>query len=169
MRRCKSIDYSPENSIPDSELLVRLLCTPLYYNKETQQVNPDAFDLRLLGADKSKGEEYVSLISKINCDDSTFESELLQLGYKIWDSKSNESNRYCGYGSFLCGIARGISDKIEIMPLNGPNERHRGLFYVKNDDEYYKGPLPKDDPKIVNMLSLLAEMLEDGLTIVEPE
>lgn len=47
------------NSIENSETLLRLLCSPQYYNEELNIVNPDAFDLRMLPS--GKPESFVSL------------------------------------------------------------------------------------------------------------
>lgn len=45
--------------IDDEERLLRLLCSPKYFNKELNLVNADAFDLRTLR--DGELEEYVSL------------------------------------------------------------------------------------------------------------
>ena len=57
MRTTPEIDYDADK-IGSEETLIRLLCSPLFYNEQTKQVNIDAFDLRMLG---KRPETYVSL------------------------------------------------------------------------------------------------------------
>ena len=57
MRRDKKIDYSAE-SIADDEVIMRLLCSPLYYDETTGQVNIDAFDLRMMGRLQDQPEHF---------------------------------------------------------------------------------------------------------------
>ena len=148
------------DSIKDDETLIRLLCSPLFYNKETNIVNIDAFDLRMFKSGKL--EKYVSLARP-----SCFESEdalskyLSEKGYVIWDDKKNEENFYSAYGLFNCKEAREVHEMIEINPLIGTDITHIGLFYKNSDGGYYCGPLPKtDNPDILEVLSDLADLLE---------
>lgn len=158
----KLIDYTGE-SVAESELLVRLLCSPLYYNEATNQVNPDAFDLRLLGPQRDKKEQYVSLIRREKCIDEDDFCSALEVGYDIWDKKTWEDNSYYGYGTFVCKDALSVNDIIEIWPLAKSKEHHVGMFYAKSSDEYYEGPLPKDDPEILEMLVDLSDLIADTI------
>lgn len=158
----KQIDYTGEGVL-GSELLVRLLCSPLYYNTTTNQVNPDVFDLRMLGPKRDNKETYVSLIRKEKCIDEAEFYSVLEVGYDIWDKKSWENNSYYGYGTFVCQDALSVKDIIEIWPLVRSKEHHVGLFYAKSNDEYYEGPLPKDDPEILEMLVDLSDLIANSI------
>ncbi|MCQ2082450.1 MAG: hypothetical protein MJZ11_12400 [Lachnospiraceae bacterium] len=149
----------PNLSLPlicSEESLIRLLCSPWYYDENKKCVNPDAFDLRVL---QSGLEEFVSLGRFTGFENETDIKEFLfGLGPKIW--KKDNSNSYWGYGTFKCGDALEVNDKIEIHPLQNSKSHHVGMFYKKSDNEYYRGPLPKDDIEILEMLSDLADLLE---------
>ena len=162
MRRDKAIDYTA-GSINDDEKLIRLLCSPLQYDKTTHQVSVDAFDLRLLGKNGDNPEPYTSLI---RCKCFSKEEDLvkyLYLGYRIWDDKPSETNTYYGYATFLCADARAVSPIIEIWPLKGDKPVHIGMFFVQDEYRYYKGPLPKSDPVILEMLGDLSELIADSI------
>lgn len=160
MRTHKEIDTST-GCVDGTVSLIRLLCTPLYYNEMTRQVNPDAFDLRLTGKNHDQKETFVSLIRRDKFDDDESFLSALEVGYVIWDKKPWETNRYYGYGTFVCQEALAVNDMIEIWPLLQSKEYHVGMFYAKSDDEYYSGPLPKDNPDILEMLSDLADLISD--------
>ncbi|MBO4772721.1 MAG: hypothetical protein J5595_09295 [Bacteroidales bacterium] len=155
MRTSDEIDYN-EGKVSDEETLIRLLCSPLFYNEQTHQVNLDAFDLRMLG---KRPETYVSLGRKKFLDTEAQFNTFLQKGFQIWNPKKKD--KYYGYGEFMCAEALSISPKIEINPLKGNDQSHIGMFYAKDENQYYSGPLPKHDPEILEMLSDLAAMLSD--------
>ena len=48
MRSDKKIDQQG-TPVDGDEILIRLLCSPLQYDKVTRQVSIDAFDLRMMG------------------------------------------------------------------------------------------------------------------------
>ena len=155
MRTSDEIDYNGEKVL-DDETLIRLLCSPLFYNEQTHQVNLDAFDLRMLG---KRPETYVSLGRKKEFDTETQFNTFLQKGFLIWNPKKKD--KYYGYGEFLCTDALSVSKRIEINPLKGNDKSHIGMFYAKDENNYYSGPLPKNDPEILEMLSDLAAILSD--------
>lgn len=164
MRDDKKIDHEAE-PIGGDEKMLRLLCSPLQYDETTGLVSVDAFDLRLLGRNKDNPEHFASL-GRCCClaSEEKFYN-YLKLGYKVWDDKSWESNRYYGYGTFLCADALAVSPIIEIWPLHGDKPEHIGLFYAQDENHYYHGPLPKSEPAILEMLSDLSELIAD--TIVQ--
>lgn len=153
----KIIDWETD-SIGDDETLVRLLCSPLYFNEELKTVNADAFDLRVLKS--GKNEEYVSL-ARIQAfeGEEKFDEYLATRGYKIWDDKADE-NYYYGYGTFNCKDAKEVHSMIEINPLLCKDKSHIGLFYKHPSGGYYLGPLPKTNPEILEVLSDLADLLK---------
>ncbi|MBR5972921.1 MAG: hypothetical protein IK017_09775 [Paludibacteraceae bacterium] len=154
----KDIDAAA-HPIEGEETLARLLCSPLYFNEKSKKTNPDAFDLRILPSGSL--EEYVSLarIQKFVSDEE-FNEYLATTGYKIWDDKQNDNNKYYGYGLFNCKEAREVHEMIEINPLTGKNKSHVGLFYKHSSGGYYCGPLPKTDPTILEVLSDMADLLD---------
>ena len=159
MRTDKKIDYLSER-IADDEVLLRLLCSPLYYDETTGQVNVDAFDLRMMGRTQDQPEHFASVGRDSKFKDDEERQHYIQLGYSIWNDKDWESNTYYGYGTFVAGEARAINNRIELWPLQNSAPYHIGLFYAASCDEYFKGPLPKEDPEILAMLSDLAELIE---------
>jgi len=161
MRTSTDIDYDADK-IDIEETLIRLLCSPLYYNEQTKQVNIDAFDLRMLG---KYPETYVSLGRESKLEFKDQFKHFLEKGYQIWNAK--KKNKYFGYGEFECSQAVSISSKIEINPLKGNDKAHVGMFYAKNDSEYYAGPLPKNNPEILEMLYDLAQMLSKRVTKIQ--
>lgn len=163
MRSDKKIDLQG-TPVAGDEVLIRLLCSPLHYDKETQQVSIDAFDLRMLGKNHDNPEHYASLGRSSAFADKEESLEYLQKGYFIWDDKDGEENEYYGHGTFLCEKAIAISDLIEIHPLKGVPS-HIGMFYAKNENEYYKGPLPKENIEVFEMLSDLADLINDTVTV----
>lgn len=158
MRTTPEIDYDADK-IGSEETLIRLLCSPLFYNEQTKQVNIDAFDLRMLG---KRPETYVSLGRKSELLDEDKYKQFLEKGFRIWNAK--KTDKYYGYGEFQCSQALSISDAIEINPLKGDDKAHVGMFYAKNDKEYFAGPLPKNNPEILEMLYDLAQMLSNKIT-----
>lgn len=162
MRTHKKIDSTAE-CVVGTEALVRLLCTPLYYNEKTHQVSPDTFDLRLMGKNQDQKEDFVSLFRRNKLDSEESFHSALQVGYSVWDNKSWETNSYYGYGTFFCQEALIINDMIEIWPLVQSKDYHIGMFYAKSDEEYYSGPLPKDNPVILEMLSDLADLIAESV------
>lgn len=154
---CKKID-SEGIPVSDKETLIRLLCSPQYYNEDMNIVNPDAFDLRILNS--GDYECFVSL-GRVNGFQSQDDVDwyLSSMGYKIWDDKCDSENHYYGYGTFECGDAREVHNMIEIHPLTG-SKSHIGLFYRHPDGGFYSGPLPKSDPEILEMLSDLSDLLD---------
>ena len=163
MREEDFIDNSAA-AIEGKEELIRLLCSPLYYDEETQQVNVDAFDLRIF---RKKGvlvpESYVSLGRMRMMADEKALNDYLQLGYIIWKDKHKVNDYYSAYGIFVCQCALQISNMIKIHPLKNSKLNHIGLFYVKSDNEYYKGPLPKNDVGVLEALTGLASLLEERI------
>lgn len=153
------IDHSA-SAVVGEERLVRLLCSPLYYDKETGIVNPDAFDLRMLGRNKDVPETYASLGRKLYLDTKEKFDEYVAYGYKIKWPEYDPQNVYVGYGEFLCGKALQVHDMVKIYPLNGGVPYHIGLFYAKSDGTFYKGPLPKTDAEILEVLSDLSDLLD---------
>lgn len=160
-RNSKKIDYEA-SPIGDEECLVRLLSSPLCYDKETNQVTVDAFDLRLLGRKEPYQEEQFASLSRrdLFADQSEFEA-YLPIGFRIWDDKEGCDQQYYGHSTFVCGDAKAISPIIEIHPIKGNDPKHAGVFYVKSDTEYYRGPLPKDDDNILEVLTDLSALLVD--------
>lgn len=154
----KEIDREAQ-PIGDKEKLIRLLCSPRYFNETLHLVNIDAFDLRVLPSGAL--EEYVSL-ARISAFSS--EGELVKYlstqGYKMWTDKPQDENDYYGYGTFNSQDAREVHSMIEINPLTGKNKTHIGLFYKHPMGGYYRGPLPKSNPEILEVLSDLADLLE---------
>lgn len=163
MRSNKKID--PQGTpVEGDEILVRLLCSPLQYDRETQQVSIDAFDLRMMGRNHDNPEHFASLGRKNAFADEEEFMEYLQKGYSIWNDKDWEDNEYYGYGIFLCKDARAVSDIVEILPLKGAAQ-HIGMFFAKDEDEYFKGPLPKENPDILEMLSDLSDLINDSVVV----
>lgn len=76
MRTSPEIDYDADK-IGSEETLIRLLCSPLYYNEQTKQVNIDAFDLRMIG---KRPESYVSLGRKSKFIDEDKKKNFLKRG-----------------------------------------------------------------------------------------
>lgn len=154
----KVIDVTA-NPIDDGETLARLLCSPLYFDETSKIVNLDAFDLRRLPSGDL--EEYVSLARIQNFDSKEgFNEYLATKGYEIWDDKQNDNNKYYGYGRFNCKEAREVHEMIVINPLIGKNKSHVGLFYKHSSGGYYCGPLPKEDPTVLEVLHDLSSLLE---------
>lgn len=146
------------NPIGNDETLVRLLCSPRYFNMEVNSVNIDAFDLRILKSGDL--EEFVSLARiKAFSNDNELSKYLATRGYKIWDDKPKDENNYYGYGIFNCKDAKEVHSMIEINPLIGNDKTHIGLFYRHPSGGYYCGPLPKTDIEILEVLSDLADLL----------
>ena len=147
-------------AVEDDERLVRLLCSPLYYDRQTGMVSPDAFDLRILGKNKDKPESYVSLGRMLYLDSKEKFDGYVANGNKIKWPAHNPKNVFAGYGMFLCGDARDVHEMVRVHPLKGSKEFHIGLFYVKADGTLYEGPLPKTDADVLEMLADLADLLE---------
>lgn len=143
--------------IENSETLLRLLCSPQYYNEALNVVNPDAFDLRMLSSDRP--EDYVSLGRKIYLDAEESIDDYIQFGYRIKWPVFNPPNQYTAYGEFNCEDAREVHQMVEIKTLKKGPAWHVGLYYAKPNGEYYAGPLPKTDPEILDVLSSLADLL----------
>ncbi len=164
MRSDKKID--PQGTpVGEDEVLIRLLCSPLQYDKETKQVSIDAFDLRMMGKNHDNPEHYASLGRRSAFADEEDEfQEYLQKGYSIWNDKEWEENEYYGYGTFRCKDALDVSNMVEIHPLKGAAQ-HIGMYYEKNEDEYYKGPLPKENLEVFEMLSDLADLINDTVVV----
>jgi len=163
MRNDKKID--PQGTpVEGDEVLIRLLCSPLQYDKDTRQVSIDAFDLRMMGKNHDNPEHFASLGRRTAFTDEDEFQEYLQKGYSIWDDKDWEVNEYYGYGTFLCKDALDVSGMVGIHPLKGVAQ-HIGMFFAKNEDEYYKGPLPKENLEVFEMLSDLAGLISDTVTV----
>lgn len=141
-------------NIENSETLLRLLCSPLYFNEVLGIVNPDAFDLRMLPSGEL--EDFVSLGRKKYFDTEEKFNNYIQFGHRITWPVFNPPNQYTAYGEFNCEDAKEVNQMVKIQLLN---KGHVGLYYVKQDGEYYKGPLPKTDPEILDMLTNLADLL----------
>lgn len=159
MRTDKAIDYQAP-AIVDNEVLIRLLCSPLYYDETTGQINVDAFDLRMLGRLQNQPEHYASIGRDMKFANDDERQRFLQGGYAIWDDKDWNPNSYFGHCIIHAGEARAVSDRIEFWPLKGGADYHIGLFYAKSFAQYFKGPLPKEKPEILAMLAELAELAE---------
>lgn len=153
----KQIDSTAE-SIKNEETLVRLLCSPSYYDEKTGLVNPDAFDLRILPS--GKPEEYVSLQRLKMCPSGDeMNQKFCHLGHIIWDEKGG-NDCFWGYGDFNCGDAREVHEMVEINPLKGHDKSHIGLCYKHPKGGYYVGPLPKsENDNLLEILSDLADLL----------
>lgn len=163
MRSDKKID--PQGCpVEGDEILYRMLCSPLQYDRETLQVSIDAFDLRMMGENHDNPEHFASLGRESSFADEDEFMKFLQKGYSIWDDKEWEENEFYGYGSFCCKDALATNEMVEIHPLKGAAQ-HIGMFFAKNEDEYYKGPLPKDKLEILEMLSDLAGLINDSVVI----
>jgi hypothetical protein len=164
MRNCKEIDYKAE-PIKKGDLLIRLLCSPLYYDKITHIVSAEAFNLRMMGKDKTVKEQYASLGHKENLEKEGKCEGFLQIGYHVCDDKEWEENEYSAFGIFRCEDACKVNPNcVEIHPLLGDNKGHVGLFYAKDENEYYKGPLPTNDVEILEMLNDLSALIADTIT-----
>lgn len=163
MRTDMKID-SQGTPVDGDEMLIRLLCSPLQYDKETRQVSIDAFNLRMMGKNHDNPEHFASLGRRTAFGGEDEFMEYLQKGYSIWNDKEWEENEYYGHGTFLCKDALTTSEMVEIHPLKGAAQ-HIGMFYAKNDDEYYKGPLPKDQLDVFEMLSDLAGLISDTVVV----
>lgn len=161
MRKDDDIDYKAQ-AIGDEESMIRLLCSPQYYDKETHIVSAETFNLRLFK--NNVPETYVSLgREEVMVKDGTL-SDFLHKGYRIWGNRKNNPNEYTAYGKFCTGEARMVNENIiEINPLIGDDKGHVGMFYIKSEDEYYKGPLPTDDAEIAGMLYDLADMIAETI------
>ena len=94
MRTDHEIDYDAEK-VGKKEMLIRLLCSPLYYDEQTCQVNIDAFDLRMLG---KSPETYVSIGRKSKLETEEKFKNFIEKGYRIWNTKKKD--KYYGYGVF---------------------------------------------------------------------
>ena len=159
------IDLEETHSVSDDETLIRLLCSPQYYDEEQGIVNPDAFDLRMLGKNKDKPEPFVSLGRKVFLATKEQMDDYLSFGNRIKWPEHSPSNSFIGYGEFLCGDAREVHDMVRIYPLKKGHSYHIGLFYAKSDGTFYMGPLPKTDTEILEVLADLAELLEVHLCL----
>lgn len=147
------------DQIEGNEQLIRLLCSPSFYDKEKNQINPDTFDLRKLPS--GTPEEYVSLGRVKYFETPEKKANYINLGIKIhWPN----GNTFSAYGEFNCEDAREVHEMIEISPLKSDNKSHVGLFYANPKGGYYKGPLPKTDPEILEVLMDLADLLK--ITII---
>lgn len=142
--------------VENQEDLIRLLCTPDYYNEEIGMVTPDAFDLRNLG--KRGPESYVSLGRCKYLDTQEKLEKYLKLGDIIWRQHAKQKNTYYGYGIFCCQDAREVHDMVEINPVEEGGPEHIGLFYKKPEGGYYSGPLPKTE-EVIEMLGDLASIV----------
>ena len=163
MRQSNKIDYAAE-PIGGEELMIRLLCSPLYYDKATHIVSAEAFNLRMMGKEANTPEPYASLGRKKVLEAEGTLDGYLQVGYKVWNDKAWETNEYAGYGTFLCADALKVNPKrIEINPLCGGQKGHVGMFFVKSDTEYFKGPLPMEDAEIAEMLGDLSALIADNI------
>lgn len=147
------------DAIGEEETLIRLLCSPLYYDAVLGIVNIDAFDLRMLGSLRNIPEQFVSLGRKKFLDSEKKLSDYISLGKRIRWPVGEENNIFSAYGEFNCGKARKVSEMIEINPLKGDSAVHTGLFYLKSDGGYYEGSLPKTNPDVLEMLADLADMV----------
>ena len=163
MRTDKKIDYSA-SSVTNDEVLIRLLCSPLYYDEVTGQVSIDAFDLRMMGQKGNQPEHFASIGRDSNFVDNTERLHYLQAGYSVWDGKEWNPNSYL----FFAGQVKAISKRIELWPLKQSAAYHIGLFYAASEDTFFKEPLPKDNPEILLMLSELAELIEDNIHKAPP-
>lgn len=143
--------------IDNTETLLRLLCSPQFYNEVLDIVNPDAFDLRMLPS--GQPEDYVSLGRKIYLDTEEEFNKYIQLGHRIKWPAFNPPNQYTAYGAFNYEDAREVHQMVEIKTLEKGPAWHVGLYYTKPNGEHYTGPLPKTDPEILEMLSDLADLL----------
>lgn len=63
----------------------------------------------------------------------------------------------------MCQDALSVNEIIEIWPLVQSKEHHVGLFYARRSDEYYAGPLSKDDPEILEMLVYLSDLIASSI------
>jgi hypothetical protein len=163
MRQNNKIDYTAE-PIGEEEFMIRLLCSPLYYDKATHIVSAEAFNLRMMGREANTPEQYASLGRKKVLEAEETLDGYLQVGYKVWDDKAWETNEYTGYGTFLCADALKVNPKrIEINSLCGGQAGHVGMFYVKSETEYFKGPLPMEDAEIAEMLGDLSALIADSI------
>lgn len=149
---------STADPIGNEETLLRLLCSPSYYNEEHNIVNADTFDLRVLKSGAL--EEYVSL-ARLSCfaSQEEYKEYLSSFGYKMWDDRADVEEHYYGYGIFNCADAREVHQMVEINPLSKGKKSHVGLFYKAPQGGYYCGPLPKDNVEVLEMLSDLADLL----------
>lgn len=143
--------------IENSETLLRLLCSPQYYDETLDIVNPDAFDLRILPS--GHPEDFVSLGRKIYLDTKEKLNDYIDLGHRIKWPSFNPPNQYTAFGEFNCEDAREVHPMVDIKTLKKGPSWHVGLYYAKSDGGHYTGPLPKTDPEILEMLSDLADLL----------
>lgn len=158
-KRKSSIDKSAA-IVENNEILLRLLCSPQFYDEQQGIVNIDVFDLRMLGSNGDIPEEYVSLGRNKYLNSPEEFKKYLLLGNIIKWPPNEPKNKFYGHGSFLCQDAREVHNMIEIHPLLKSKEYHIGLFYAKSENEYYRGPLPKDSNlEILEMLMDLADLL----------
>lgn len=160
------IDNNAAAKIKDEEDLLRLLCSPLFYDEETKQVNVDAFDLRMIKTKDGElfPESYVSLGRVVKMLKKKDFLKFLKRGYKIWDDKPNGTEHYSAYGFFKHQRALQISKSIEVYPLKDGPSYHIGMFYSKSENDYYEGPLPKDKEGVLDMLMGLASLLEERVS-----
>ena len=86
--------------------------------------------------------------------------EYLSFGDKIKWPEHKPQNVFSAYGKFMCSDAIEVHDMVEIHPLVKSKLYHIGLFYNKMDGSYYKGPLPKTNPDVLEVLGDLASLLE---------
>lgn len=148
----------PAMDVENSETLLRLLCSPLYYNETLNIVNPDAFDLRVLPS--GAFENFVSLGRKKYFDTEEKFDRFIKKGNNIQWPSFNPPNIYTAYGEFNCEDAKNVHRMVKIKTLEkGPNW-HVGLYYTKPNGDYYFGPLPKTEPEILDVLSTLADLLD---------
>lgn len=165
MRQSKKIDYNAA-PVGDGAVLIRLLCSPLYYDKETNIVSAEAFNLRMMGKKKAQEEQFASLGHKEFLIADNMYDDFIQLGYHVWDDKEGEDNEYVAYGTLLCQDAIKVKpDCIEIHHLAKGKKGHVGLFYAKNEDEYYKGPLPTNQVEVLEMLNDLSNLIANSVTL----
>ena len=132
MRADKDIDYD-DAGVADNETLLRLLCSPLFYDEATGQVNADTFDLRMLGRQQKLPEHYVSIGRECKFSNAQEKLHYLQFGY-----------------------------------VKNSAPYHIGMYYAESDEKYFKGPLPKNNPEILMMLTDLAAMIEDNIQKAPP-
>lgn len=163
MRSHPKID-SDAAAVGNEERIVRLLCSPFQYDAVTHQVSIDAFNLRMMGKNHDNLEPFASVARRERFDCNQDFQDYLQLGYRIWDEKTWETNSYYGYGVFVCCDALSVNDRVEIYPLKN-EKQHTGVFYRDTEDSYFRGPLPIGIPEILEMLSDLASLITDSVVV----
>ena len=136
----------------EDELIARLLSSPEFYDKETQQVNNEAFNLRTF-SDGEK-ESYLSLSRLAFIDKKHLDKKgkyIFRKGY----------NQYIGYGTFCLKDIAKIKE-VRLFPVKSGAADHCGLFYFDQNKNLLEGDLT-EHPEMFHVIKKLCKVLQKNL------